>query len=667
MKEKINIAISCVGSGIGQSIINSCNLSDLPIKTFGLDSNSFAFGVYDCDEYIKTRSMDSENYISSIIEICLLHKIDLLFPGTDDEVHLFSKNINQFEDNNIGVVVSDREILDLCRNKELANNELSKIAPIFVKSYNVNNIKEALLKQEIDFPIIAKPLSGSASMGVYIITELKELSEITENYVIQEIAKPHRNDINKKYFDELIAKKINPQVSEISIQLVANQKSEIIGKMVSVNKLKNGVPIEIIPFNGDETIWHEIDKLIPTFKKLGLHGPINIQGRITDNGLKIFEINPRFTGITGLRANMGFNEVEACIKEWLKLSDKKVTLSINHNLFGVRQIADKAINISRNSTAKTIIKAVTQSDTMPINNLLITGATGYLGLNLIDKIIEDKLNFNVWAFVRDKNKAKSILPKQIILYDENDLMDGTLAMGNVDFLIHSGFARPHRSTKEIADSLLFTSKLFRKAVANHVANIINISSQSVYGQDSPPPWKESSIIAPTTVYATAKYTTELSLTELASQNKHINFTSIRLCSVCGAAKGMVNVDIISRFVETVKKESNITIAGGEQLMERLNIYDTVTGIIALLNTPSHIWKKEYNLGSNAQIQLQELAEKVIKIGKNSYNKSNSKIINIKNNTSINYGLNSDLFMKDTGWKPTYSIEDSIHSLFKFKY
>ncbi|MDC9723089.1 MAG: NAD-dependent epimerase/dehydratase family protein [Urechidicola sp.] len=667
MKEKINIAISCVGSGIGQSIINSCNLSDLPIKTFGLDFNPFSYGAYNCDEYIKTQSIDSENYISSIIEICLLHKIDLLFPGTDDEVHLFSKNISLFEDNNIGVIVSDREILDLCRNKELANNELSKIADIFVKSYNINNVKEALLKQEIDFPIIAKPLSGSASMGVYIITKFEELSKITENYVIQEIAKPHRNDINKKYFDELIAKKINPQVSEISIQLVANKESEIIGKMVSINKLKNGVPVEIIPFKGDASIWSEIDKLIPAFKKLGLRGPINIQGRITDKGLKIFEINPRFTGITGLRAKMGFNEVEGCIKEWLKLSDKKIRLSINHNLFGIRQIEDKAINISRNSTAKKILKSIVKSDPLPINNLLLTGATGYLGLNLIDKIIEDKLNFNVWALVRDKKKAKTLLPKQVILYDENDLMDGTLAMGNVDFLIHSGFARPHRSTKEIADSLLFTSKLFRKAVANHVANIINISSQSVYGQDSPPPWKESSIIAPTTVYATAKYTTELSLAELALHNKHINSTSIRLCSVCGAAKGMVNVDIISRFVETVKKDNDITIIGGEQLMERLNIYDTITGIIALLNTPSRVWKKEYNLGSNVQIQLQELAEKVIEIGKNTYNKNNSKIINVKKDTFINYGLNSDLFMKDTGWNPTYSIEDSIHSLFKFKY
>ena len=667
MKEKINIAISCVGSGIGQSIINSCNLSDLPIKTFGLDFNPLSYGVHDCDEYVKTQSIDSENYISSIIEICLLHEIDLLFPGTDDEVHLFSKNISQFDANNIGVVVSGREILDLCRNKELANNELSKIAPIFVKSYNINNVKEALLKQEIDFPIIAKPLSGSASMGVYIITKIEELSKITENYVIQEIAKPHRNDINKKYFDELIAKKINPQVSEISIQLVANQKSEIIGKMVSANKLKNGVPVEIIPFKGDEIIWSGIDKLIPIFKKLGLRGPINIQGRITDKGLKIFEINPRFTGITGLRAKMGFNEVEACINEWLKLSDKKVTLSINYNLFGVRQIADKAINISRNSTAKKVLKSIVKSDPLPINNLLLTGATGYLGLNLIDKIIEDQLNFNVWALVRDKKKAKDLLPKRVILYDENDLMDGTLAMGNVDFLIHSGFARPYRSTKEIAGSLLFTSKLFRKAVANHVANIINISSQSVYGQDSTPPWKESSTIAPTTVYATAKYTTELSLAEQASQNKHINFTSIRLCSVCGAAKGMVNVDIISRFVEAVKKDKDITIIGGEQLMERLNIYDTITGIIALLNTPSYVWKKEYNLGSNVQIQLQELAEKVIEIGKNSYNKNNSKIINIKKDTFINYGLNSDLFMKDTGWKSTYSIEDSIHSLFKFKY
>ncbi len=45
------IGISCIGSGVGQSVINSLRLSRLPIKTIGFGTNPFAYGAYDCDAY----------------------------------------------------------------------------------------------------------------------------------------------------------------------------------------------------------------------------------------------------------------------------------------------------------------------------------------------------------------------------------------------------------------------------------------------------------------------------------------------------------------------------------------------------------------------------------------------------------------------------------------
>lgn len=46
-----HIGISCIGSGVGQSVINSFRLSRLPIKTTGFGTNPFAYGAYDCDAY----------------------------------------------------------------------------------------------------------------------------------------------------------------------------------------------------------------------------------------------------------------------------------------------------------------------------------------------------------------------------------------------------------------------------------------------------------------------------------------------------------------------------------------------------------------------------------------------------------------------------------------
>src|SRR5690606_25191477 len=151
-------------------------------------------------------------------------------------------------------------------------------------------------------------------------------------------------DPNYQFYTDQIAKNNNPQVSEISIQVVLGVNGELLGKMASFNKLNNGVPIEIVPYE-DEQVWEIVDKLLPVFKQKGFVGPLNIQGRLTKKGLKLFEMNPRFTGITGLRALMGFNEVEACIKSWLGIDTNNNLLKINDNRFGIRQTTDKSISL----------------------------------------------------------------------------------------------------------------------------------------------------------------------------------------------------------------------------------------------------------------------------------------------------------------------------------
>ncbi len=665
--DKIRVAITCVGSGIGQSIIDSCRLSDLPLETFGLDHSAFAHGLYDCDHMIEIPKADSENYIDHIITICKENAVHLIIPGLDDELKLFSKNIEKFNQSGIEVIISDAGFLNLVRDKALMTKSLESIADIFVKSYhNKQEFLDALTSKEVDFPVIAKPSSGSASDGVHIIADVSDIDLVTEHHIIQEIAKPHKDDVNIDLFEEQISKKINPQISEISIQLVADKTGHVIGKMASFNRLKNGVPIEIVPFEDTHT-WEEIDKLIPELQSLGYRGPLNIQGRITDKGLKIFEMNARFTGITGMRALMGFNEVEACIKSWLNLDVRKGSLQINNSVFGIRQVLNKSIHKDRNHEIESLFSKINPSHSFKNKKLLFTGATGFLGRNLINTLLKKSNDYNIWALVRDKDTAQSILPNGVKIFDTKDLDNGNLSLGSVDVLLHLGFARPHKTLEEIAQSLAFTAKLFRRAAENQLSHIINISSQGVYGQSSLPPWSEKTIVAPNTPYASAKYSTELLLNEIAHQNKHLHATSLRLAGIIGGAKGLINVDLMSRFVKMVKNGEDLKVIGGSQQIERMDVRDAIDSIIALLNTPSKIWKSVYNLGAGDQFTLLEMAEEIIEIGKTYHKDNPSKIDLEEKEVRLKFGMDITSFCNDTGWKPKYTLRDTIDSLFQFDY
>ena len=80
--------------------------------------------------------------------------------------------------------------------------------------------------------------------------------------------------------------------------------------------------------------WREMEKGIPTraviepFKeirrvceqivaKMNVQGPSNLQARITEKGVTVFEVNARFSGSTAVRCVAGFNGPDMAINNFL--------------------------------------------------------------------------------------------------------------------------------------------------------------------------------------------------------------------------------------------------------------------------------------------------------------------------------------------------------------
>lgn len=663
-QKNYKIGISCIGSGVGQSVINSLNLSRLPITTIGLGTNPFAYGLYECDEYDYTSNIYVEKYIDNLIDKCWVNKIDLLIPGHDDEALLYAQNSEKFADAGIKTICAGKELISLCRDKELMSEKLNKIANVFVKCYNKETLNVNIKNGSVKFPLIAKPRRGFASRGIEILNKEDDLVKITNDHIIQELAIPAVDDPNYNFYISQISKNINPQVAEVSIQLVYNQEEQLMGRMFSYNKLNNGVPIEIIPYDNDY-IWSIVDKLTPTLLKMGLRGPLNIQGRFTENGLKLFEMNPRFTGITGLRALMGFNEVEACVKEWLGFDKGNNKLKLNYNRFGIRQTADKSIPIERNKEVYTLFKQLNKEEIKKKKTVLITGACGYLGQNLINKLSQNQ-NIEIWAFDLNKQKIHNTLSNKVEKeFDNEDLEKGRLSLGNIDMLVHLGFTRPHGTEQQIAESLKFTHELFTRAAANHLPAIINISSQSVYGLQNTPPWTEDTPVAPEMVYAQAKLATELLLNTLGKFNKTLKYSSLRLGSLAGGANGLVEVDFLSKIARKAFEAKPIYIVGGMQEMERLDIRDAVDAIIKMVNSNPVNWNPVYNLGSGNVMCLKKITEKTVEIASKYNGGKRSEISIEEKEVKMKFGLDSSRFYKDMNWNPQFNMEQTIESLMDY--
>jgi len=665
MKDRYVIGISSIGSGVGQSVINSCRISNLPLQTVGLGNNPFAYGAYDCDEYDYIPTIYSNEYIDELIRKCHEYKIDLLIPGLDDEALMLSREIHKFHAAGINVILSDQKLIDLSRDKEAMTKEFNNISDIFVDSYNKENIFEALSKQLIQFPLIAKPKAGFASRGTRILKTKEEIEALPNNFIIQELAIPAPQDPNYENYYDHISDKINLQVSEISIQLVTDKKGNLLGKMASYNKLSNGVPIEILPIE-NRHIWEKIDHLLPALTEMGMRGPLNLQGRLTPHGLKLFEINPRFTGITYLRALMGFNEVEACIRSWLNIEPETIQLSLNHNRFGVRQTADKAISLNSNSAIKELSRTLNNKLLKPNKSILVTGANGFLGHTLCTMLLDRKQPVHIYALVRDKkNVRKKLKSPNINYHDYHDIRKGNLPLASVETLIHCAFGRNNRSYQEIAESLRLTNEILTLAAMNQVPEIINISSQSVYDLTRRTIYQEGHAVTPNSAYAQGKYASELIMSNLSKFNKQTSTTSLRMASLCGGQPGMQEEEIIAQFVKQALNKQPLHIIGGTQTFEKLDVRDASSAIISILETPTEKWKEIYNVASGNPISITEIARQVVNTASRYNGGFHSQIHTEEKHVNRNMHLNVDQFKNDTGWVPYFSLNDIIISLIEY--
>jgi nucleoside-diphosphate-sugar epimerase len=661
--KQYTIGISCIGSGVGESVINSCRLSNLPLKTIGLGTNPFAYGAYACDAMDYTPTIYAGDFVDELIKKCIEHKIDFLIPGRDDEAHIYSQNKTKFDKWGIEILAASEDMIALCRDKERMSLELNPIADVFVKCFQKETVLDAIAKGEVSFPLIAKPRSGFASKGVEIIQSEADFHLITENHILQELAVPVEGDPNYDFFISEISKNRNPQVAEISIQLVIGKDGELLGKMATYNKLSNGIPIEILPYE-DPLIWETVDRLLPEFLNRGLVGPLNIQGRMTKRGLKVFEMNPRFTGITGLRALMGFNEVEACIKSWLNIHSN-VYLKINNNRFGIRQTSDKILSFDRNDLAKSLAQQVNPRIFSLTKTVLVTGASGYLGRSLVEELHSNQ-DVRVIAMGRNAEKLEKLFRKSgIEFYDYSSLFNGEFSVGEIDIVIHSAFARPHCTDTEIAESLDFTSNLFTCFAQHQIPYIINLSSQSVYGQTLTPLWKESDPVAPTMPYSQAKYASELMLKSISKLYPHITTTSLRLAAISGGKKGLVPVDFLSKLVLKAVKGENLVIVGGEQELEIMDVRDAVRYIVCFTEQINPSSEAVYNLGANGIYNIMDIAKMVKRVVEDMSNQTVVELELKPSETDLKFGMDSSRIERKLGISPEYNLESTVRSLVSF--
>ena len=300
-----SILITGTGSLIGQAIIKSIKRSTLKdrMTVIGCDYFESTVGSYWCDKNYLLPDLLKADQVSAwrrrIYEIIEKEDIKALFIGVDFELGYLSDMKDDIEDNyGCKVIVSDRKVIDIGNDKYktyqfLEDNRLN--AP---KTALMDEIKE----EDLKFPIVIKPRVGARSRGVSLIGDIESYRELSKEcigkgYIVQEAVGSMDTEYtcgilywDGEYRDSIILKRILKAGNTATAEFNGNKETKIKDYIRSIGDV-------LVPF-----------------------GSCNLQLRVGNDGNPyLFEINPRFSGTTYMRALLGYNEVEyiiTCAMGW---------------------------------------------------------------------------------------------------------------------------------------------------------------------------------------------------------------------------------------------------------------------------------------------------------------------------------------------------------------
>jgi len=328
----MNILVTGVGSTLGYGILQCVRKASSESKVFGTDYLDSAIGLYEVEQgyilpdILKDKDLETK-WLLAVIKLVTMQNIEFLFVGLDFEVPVFAKYKKDIEDiSNCKIIVSSSEVVEICNDKWLTYLFLSKKGFLVPRSCLPEDVPMFL--NSVRFPWIIKPRVGSTSNGLFRVTNQVELE-----YALLSCD------------DAIIQEEVGIMNDEFTCGVVS-VGSKIISSIALRRTLKNG-NTQMATYEKDD----ELDNYIRNVAlELGSFGPINIQLRLTEEGPKIFEINPRFSGTTSIRAEFGLNEVKILLN-YLDGQDDNPSAVINEGVV-IRYPSEKFVSLTNYATAK---------------------------------------------------------------------------------------------------------------------------------------------------------------------------------------------------------------------------------------------------------------------------------------------------------------------------
>lgn len=286
--------------------------------------------------------------------------------------------------------------------------------------------------------------------------------------------------------------------------------------------------------------------------------------------------------------------------------------------------------------------------------ILLTGATGFIGKNLLQKMLG--MGYEVIVLVRKSSNLSYIKEKKVkYIIDSNSisLLSNDLKNENIDGVIHlaSLFINEHKSSdinNLIESNITFATRILELVTKINAKWFINTGTFWQHYNDSN--------YNPVNLYAATKQCFE-DISIYYREKTNINFITLKLSDTYGPNDNRKK--IFNLWKNLLKTDEQIEMSGGEQLMDIVYIDDVIEGYLKTIylieNELKTLIHDSYAISSGNPLKLKDLAALFSKIANKDLNIIWGKKPYKKREVMVPWSKGFLI----PGWEPKIKLENGI--------
>ena len=304
-----------------------------------------------------------------------------------------------------------------------------------------------------------------------------------------------------------------------------------------------------------------------------------------------------------------------------------------------------------------------------MNKVFITGACGFIGSNLVDRLLKDGYKVVGWdnrstGRIEFLNDALNNPNFTLIEGDNLNVSALSEAMIGCDVVFHLAanadvrFGLNHPS-KDLNQNTIATFNVLTAMKERGIKKIIFSSTGSVYGESTVIPTPENAAFPiQTSLYGASKVACE-SMIQAYSEGYGFESYIFRFVSILG--ERYTHGHIFDFYKQLIEHPEYLNVLGdGTQRKSYLYVQDCVDAMLHVLSLKSETKVNIYNLGTNEYVQVNESVRFIID--------------HLNLNPEIRYsggnkgwiGDNPFIFLdtakiRNTGWNPKLTIKQGVIS------